>query len=119
MVELLTSLTEQCTQLLDVEAAGLLLADPRQRLHLMAATSERSRGLELFQLQAEEGPCLDCYAHGEPVSVADLSEERHRWPQFVPAATDAGWGLRLVQQLNACISGQRRSIHQLVLGLMS
>jgi GAF domain-containing protein len=91
VVELLTDLTERCAQLLDIEAAGLLLADPRHRLHLMAATSERSRELELFQLQADEGPCLDCYASGQPVSVADLADHRQRWPQFVTAATDAGF----------------------------
>lgn len=91
VVELLTELTERCTQILDVEAAGLLLADPRRHLHLMAATSEQSRELELFQLQADEGPCLDCYASGQPISVADLSAEQQRWPRFVPAATDAGF----------------------------
>lgn len=91
VVELLTDLTERCIKLLDVASAGLLLADPRHHLHLMAATSERSRELELLQLQADEGPCLDCYATGEPVTVADLSAERDRWPQFVPAATDAGY----------------------------
>ena len=72
VVELLTELTERSAALLDVEAAGLLLADPRRHLHLMAATSEQSRELELFQLQADEGPCLDCYATGQPVSIADL-----------------------------------------------
>jgi GAF domain-containing protein len=91
VVELLTDLTERCATLLDVEAAGLLLADPRKHLHLMAATSERSHELELLQLQADEGPCLDCYATGQPVTVADLSTQRERWPQFVPAATDAGY----------------------------
>jgi transcriptional regulator with GAF, ATPase, and Fis domain len=90
-MELLTDLTERCTRLLDVEAAGLLLGDPHRRLHLMAATSEHSRELELFQLQADEGPCLDCYATGRTVSVADLSAEERRWPQFVPAANKAGF----------------------------
>jgi hypothetical protein len=90
VVELLTELTEHCTQLLDVASAGLLLADPRRHLHLMAATSEQSRELELFQLQADEGPCLDCYATGQAISVADLSAEDRRWPRFVAAATDAG-----------------------------
>jgi GAF domain-containing protein len=91
VIELLTDLVERCTQLLDVEAAGLLLADPRQHLHLMASTSEQSRSLELFQLQAEEGPCLECFATGEPVSVASLPTEERRWPRFVAAATDAGF----------------------------
>lgn len=91
VVDLLTDLTERCAAVLDVQAAGLLLASPRRDLHLMAATSRQSRELELFQLQADEGPCLDCYADGQPVSVADLSTEAQRWPRFVPAATAAGY----------------------------
>lgn len=91
VVELLTDLTEQCATLLDVSSAGLLLADPRGQLHLMAATSERTEELELFQLQADEGPCLDCYTSGQPVSVADLSTRADVWPQFVPAARAAGF----------------------------
>lgn len=91
IVELLTDLTERCTQLLDISAAGLLLADPHRHLHLMAATSRQSRELELFQLQSDEGPCLDCFASGEPISIADLATEHKRWPQFAPAAADAGF----------------------------
>ena len=52
--------------ILDVASAGLLLANPRHRLHLMAATSEQTHDLELFQLQADQGPCLDCYATANP-----------------------------------------------------
>jgi GAF domain/ANTAR domain len=91
VVELLTQLTERCTQLLDVSSAGLLLADSHSRLHLMTATSGKTRELELFQLQSEQGPCLDCYATGAPISVADLNAEADRWPQFVAAATEAGF----------------------------
>jgi transcriptional regulator with GAF, ATPase, and Fis domain len=91
VVDLLTELTERCADLLDVEAAGLLLADPLHRLHLLAATSEEARELELFQLQADEGPCVDCYATGQPVSVAHIQPAMERWPRFVPAAVDAGF----------------------------
>lgn len=91
VVELLTQLTEHCIQLLDVAAAGLLLADSTHQLHLMTATSARTAELELFQLQSDEGPCLDCYAAGTSMSVADLSSEAHRWPRFVAAATEAGF----------------------------
>ena len=63
VVYLLTELTEQCAQLLDVAAAGLLLATPHRQLQLMAATSEKIHDLELFQLQADQGPCLDCLCH--------------------------------------------------------
>jgi GAF domain-containing protein len=91
VVELLTQLTEQCAQLLDVASAGLLLAGPGGQLQLMAATSERTRDVEVFQLQSEQGPCLDCYASGREVSVADLRTEADRWPQFVEVALDAGF----------------------------
>jgi len=91
VVDLLTDLTERCTQLLAIESAGFLLADPFHQLRLLAATSDQTRELELFQLQAHQGPCLDCYATGQPISVADLQAEADRWPRFVPAARAAGF----------------------------
>jgi hypothetical protein len=91
VVELLTELTTHCAQLLDVDASGLLLADPRRKLHLMAATSEKTHEIEVFELQSDEGPCLDCFTTGRPVSVSDLRTEATRWPRFVPAATEAGF----------------------------
>ena len=91
VVELLTGLTERCAELLDIESAAFLLADPLHRLRLLAATSEQARDLELFQLQADEGPCVDCYVTGQPVSVADVQGAREQWPRFVPAAVEAGF----------------------------
>jgi hypothetical protein len=91
VVDLLTELTERCAELLDIASAGFLLADPLHRLHLLAATSEQTRDLELFQLQAEEGPCIECYRTGEPVSVADIGTQIDRWPRFAPVATEAGF----------------------------
>jgi hypothetical protein len=90
IVDLLTELTERCADLLDVAAAGFLLADPLGQLRLLAATSQQTRELELFQLQADEGPCVECYATGQPVSVADLRTATPRWPQFAPAALEVG-----------------------------
>ncbi|BBY36330.1 transcriptional regulator [Mycobacterium mantenii] len=91
VVDLLTDLTERCVELLDIEAAGFLLADPLHQLRLLAATSEQARALELFQLQADEGPCVDCYTTGRPVSVADVQRVAGRWPRFVPAAVEEGF----------------------------
>jgi GAF domain-containing protein len=91
VVDLLTELTERCAELLDVEAAAFLLADPLDQLRLLAATTEQARELELFQLQADEGPCVECYSTGQPVSVADLNDALAQWPRFVPAALDAGF----------------------------
>jgi GAF domain/ANTAR domain len=91
VVDLLTELTERCADLLDIAAVGFLLADPLNQLRLLAATSEQARELELFQIQAHEGPCVDCYGTGQPVSVADLTAAADRWPHFVATALDAGF----------------------------
>jgi GAF domain-containing protein len=91
VVDLLTELTERCAELLDIASAGFLLADPLKQLRLVAVTSEQARELELFQLQADEGPCVDCFVTGQPVSIANLHTEAKRWPRFVPTALDAGF----------------------------
>jgi hypothetical protein len=59
---------------------------------VMASTDEHTRLLELFQLQADEGPCLECYTSGAPVTVSDLSDATERWPRFAPAALAEGYG---------------------------
>ncbi len=91
VLELLGGLTTDCARLLDVAAAGLLLADAHGSLNLLAATSERTRNLEIFQLQREQGPCLDCFHSGRRILVDDLAREADRWPQFAAAATTAGF----------------------------
>jgi transcriptional regulator with GAF, ATPase, and Fis domain len=91
VIDFLHVLTNRSVQLLDVSAAGLLLADPRGDLRVVAASSEAARLLELFQLQNDEGPCLDCFRGGEPVTVLDLSAEAQRWPRFVVAAQESNF----------------------------
>jgi GAF domain-containing protein len=91
VIDFMHMLTNRSVQLLDVSAAGLLLADPRGELRVVAASSEAARLLELFQIQNDEGPCLECFRSGRPVQVADLAVVAHRWPQFAPAAGQAGF----------------------------
>lgn len=91
VIHLLSDLTEVCADLLDVASAGLLLADRRGVLHVMAASSERTQELEVFQVQRAEGPCRDSYLTGRPVSVPDLQQAHGRWPQFAPRAQQAGF----------------------------
>jgi hypothetical protein len=74
-----------------VAAVGLLLADARGELRVVAASSEAARVLELFQLQNDEGPCLDCFRSGQPVTVIDLTVEALRWPRFAAAAQESGF----------------------------
>ena len=91
VVDLLSGLAEDTTRLLDIASTGMLLADHRGVLHVIAASSEATRSLEVYQLQRAQGPCLDCYRSGRPVSVADLAAEATRWPLFAAAAVEAGF----------------------------
>lgn len=91
VVELLDQLVKACVDLLGASAAGLLLDDQRGHLTVIASSSEETRLLEIFQLQNNEGPCLDCVRGGTPVTVSDLAAESSRWPLFVPAALAAGF----------------------------
>ena len=91
IVDLLHQLATACVRLLGVTAAGLLLDDQKGNLAVVASSSERIRLLEIFQLQTNEGPCLDCVRTGAAVTSGDLAAERGRWPLFVPAALDAGF----------------------------
>jgi transcriptional regulator with GAF, ATPase, and Fis domain len=90
VIDFLHVLTERCVQLLGVSAAGLLLTDGQDKLQVVAASSERTRLLELFQLQTDQGPCVECFHTGAPVSVANLPSAG-RWPRFTAAAASAGF----------------------------
>jgi GAF domain-containing protein len=91
VVELLTMLSDQCLDVLDIAAAGIMLVTPDGDLRVMASSSETMRLLELFELQSEEGPCFDCYRTGQPVINQRLGSANHRWPRFAPQALAAGF----------------------------
>jgi transcriptional regulator with GAF, ATPase, and Fis domain len=91
VVELLTLLTDRCVDVLDVGAAGLMLVAPEGDLRVMASSSEEMRLLELFELQAQEGPCLDAYRTGLAVVERDLAHGERRWPRFSAEALAAGF----------------------------
>lgn len=90
LLDFLQTLTERCVQLLGVTAAGIMLADASRTPQVVAASSERTRLLELFQMQTEEGPCVDCVRTGTAVSVESLATAG-RWPRFTAAATEVGF----------------------------
>ena len=93
LMEFLHMLTERCVELLEVDAAGLLLADSHGSLQLVAASTEQARIVELFQVQNDEGPCLDSYRTGQAVIVPDITEglAAARWPRFSAAAAEMGF----------------------------
>jgi GAF domain-containing protein len=93
-LDMLTMLAERCVELLDVSAAGIILTGGESGgLSVAAASSERSRLLEVFAVAIDAGPCVDCARTGEPVIVSDLTTDdaARRWPRFVAGASDAGF----------------------------
>ncbi len=93
-LDFLTMLAERATDLLEVSAAGVILTDGNGGgLSVAAASSERSRLLEVFAVAVDAGPCVDCVRTGEPVISADLTAgtARTRWPRFTAGAAEAGF----------------------------
>jgi len=91
LMEFLHRLTVRCADVLGIAAAGLLLADQHGALRVVAASTERTRLLELLQLQTDQGPCAECFHTGQPVAVADLATAIGRWPGFVTEARQIGF----------------------------
>jgi GAF domain-containing protein len=91
IVDFLHDLSDHAADVSGAEAVGIVLADHHGRLQFMAASNASGEALELFQLQAEEGPCLDCFRDRAPVVNADLGTAEHLWPHFAPLARAAGF----------------------------
>jgi GAF domain-containing protein len=68
-----------------------MLVSPSGDLQVMASSSDEMRLLELFEVQANEGPCADCYRTGQPVVNANVAVVDGRWAQFAPRAVAAGF----------------------------
>jgi hypothetical protein len=97
IIDFLQLLTERSVELLSASAAGVLLAAPDGKLRVAAASSELTELVELFQIQQDQGPCLDCFRTGRPVTAARLDGPDQPWPRFAAAAVGAGF--RTVQAL--------------------
>jgi GAF domain-containing protein len=106
IIDLLDRLAGYCVELLAAETAGILLADAQRNLRVVASTNEQTEWMELLQLQADEGPCVECFRTGTPVSVVDLSEATHRWPRFAAAALAHRESYRSVHALPLRLRGE-------------
>ncbi len=91
VVDLLQNLVDSVVDIFDASAAGILLANQNQELEVVASTSERSSFVGLLQLDAGEGPCVECFATGRPVSVGNQAEMQRRWPTFAAASAESGY----------------------------
>jgi len=91
IIDLLHTLVDVCVDLLDVDAGGLVLADASGDLQLVASTSEQAQLVEVIQLSAGAGPCVDCYHQGSAIMVADMAADGGAWPVFQAAAIQQGF----------------------------
>lgn len=91
MVDLFERLAGHCVALTGADAAGIMMSDGRGRLRVIAASDQGAAFLELFQLPAGMGPCLDTYTGGQSVIAAPIEACAERWPELVPAVLAAGF----------------------------
>ena len=91
VVDLLTLLSDRCATVLDVAAAGIMLVSPEGDLRVVASSSDAMRLVELFELQSDEGPCIDCFHAAAIVTHSDLENAVDVWPNFARVALDAGF----------------------------
>ena len=91
VIDFMQTLAERSVELLDVSAAGIMLADADGRLRHAACSSEQMRLVELLELQLEEGPCFDAFRHQTAVRSDTAEDTASRWPRFAPHARDGGF----------------------------
>jgi GAF domain-containing protein len=90
VLDLLQSLVEYCHELLDVDSAGILLANADGELEVVASTNEANTLIEIMQLDANAGPCLESFRTRAVVSVPDIDVDSDRWPDFAAIARAQG-----------------------------
>ncbi|MDY7528255.1 MULTISPECIES: GAF and ANTAR domain-containing protein [Cryobacterium] len=91
VVDLLQTLVESCADLFDISAAGILLADADGELEVIASTSEASRLVEVMQLSARAGPCVESFTTGSVVSLPDVEDSPPEWQRFRDSAREQGF----------------------------
>ncbi len=91
VVDFLTTLATRCVELFDASEAGIMLAGPGGGLQVAASSSVSMNHLELFEIQHNEGPCVDCYRKSLAIKSEELRNDLERWPTFGPEALRAGF----------------------------
>ncbi|MEF2977636.1 GAF and ANTAR domain-containing protein [Subtercola sp. YIM 133946] len=91
VIDLLQTLVERCAAILDAADVGIILVDSDGDLETVASTNERSHLLDLMQLDAGTGPCVEAYLSGTVVSVTDIADVEERWPVFAAGARQLGY----------------------------
>lgn len=91
--EFMARLTDLAVDLLEISAAGVLICDEHNELHLLASSSNAEQLAELVEVQQREGPCYEVLQDAEAVAEHDLADTgMKRWPEFTPKALELGFG---------------------------
>ncbi|GAB2454556.1 GAF and ANTAR domain-containing protein [Conyzicola lurida] len=86
IVEVLHELSLATLTIPAVGDTGILLADSAGELHVVASSSERADHIQMLQLGAGSGPCIECFTTGLPVNVDDIGTAATAWPDYYRAA---------------------------------
>jgi GAF domain-containing protein len=77
-------------RLLDIDGAGLMMADDRGVLRSVMVSSDAVGALEAAELDMGRGPCVESHRTASAVIHADVDVVDARWPEFGPSARAGG-----------------------------
>jgi hypothetical protein len=90
-LEFLRHLAKRCVEVLAMAEAGLALVDVRGQPQALATSSKRMYLTELFEVQHEDGPCLDYWRSGQAAAEDHLDGATGHWPYVASVALEAGF----------------------------
>ncbi|HET9873042.1 MAG TPA: GAF and ANTAR domain-containing protein [Propionibacteriaceae bacterium] len=91
VIDFLHLVAARAAELVDAAAVGLLLRDEERNLQFVAGSQQVAEMLEQLQVHNDEGPCVEAFRNGAPVTNTDLGSAADQWPHFAPAAAAAGF----------------------------
>lgn len=91
LIELGQKVVDEAVSMSTIAAAGIVLQDANNALHVLTSSSEQGWLLELLQVNVDAGPCLEACRTGEQVLVDDLAVDSARWPDFARGAQERGF----------------------------
>ncbi len=91
MIGMLTRLCADCAEVSGAAAAGIMLSGKSGQLEVMAASSHKAEELDLYEIQAGQGPCIDAFRTGTSIGSSSPDSIAGRWPDFAAKAAAAGF----------------------------
>jgi ANTAR domain len=91
VTDVLSRLVRDSAELLSADAVGVLVSNSQGEVELLSSTSHDLTELELFQIQQDAGPCIECMRTTAIVAVIGTEQINARWPEVGPAIVAAGY----------------------------